>query len=73
MNKLLLTMASAAFLTFSFPTTFTAMAQSDYDRQFLSYPAYNGTDLGVTVNNSGTHFKLWSPQADAVRVNLYDP
>ena len=72
MNKLLLTMASAAFLTFSFPTTFTAMAQSDYDRQFLSYPAYNGTDLGVTVNNSGTHFKLWSPQADAVRVNLYD-
>ena len=43
MNKLLLTMASAAFLTFSFPTTFTAMAQSDYDRQFLSYPAYNGT------------------------------
>lgn len=49
-----------------------ALAQSTFDNQFLTYPAYNGTDLELTVNASGTHFKLWSPSADKVRVNLYD-
>lgn len=49
-----------------------ASAQSDYNKQFLSYPTYNGTDLELSVDASGTHFKLWSPAADAVRLNLYD-
>lgn len=49
-----------------------AMAQSTFDRQFVEYPTYNGNDLELTVNASGTHFRLWSPQAQAVRVNIYN-
>ncbi|MEG0012282.1 MAG: type I pullulanase [Muribaculaceae bacterium] len=39
---------------------------------YLSYPTYNGGDLELTVNNSGTHFTLWSPAAQQARVSLYD-
>ncbi|MDE5969220.1 MAG: type I pullulanase, partial [Muribaculaceae bacterium] len=35
-------------------------------------PDYNGTDLGVTVLPDATQFKLWSPQAQAATVNIYD-
>ena len=38
---------------------------------YASLPSYNGDDLELTVNNTGTHFTLWSPQADEVRVMLY--
>lgn len=49
-----------------------AMAQSAYDAQFITYPTYNGDDLELTVDNSGTHFRLWSPKAQEARVNIYD-
>lgn len=48
-----------------------ANARSAYDRQFENYPTYSGEDLELTVDGSGTHFRLWSPKADAVRLNLY--
>lgn len=41
------------------------------DRQYLDLPAYDGGDLGVVVDNAGTRFALWSPQAQAARVILY--
>lgn len=47
-------------------------AQSDYDSQFLTYPTYNGDDLELTVDASGTSFRLWSPKAQEAVVNLYD-
>lgn len=64
----------AAATCFACAPVFTGQvwAQSNYDQQFVNYPTYNGTDLEVSVNTSGTHFKLWSPAAEAVRVNLYD-
>ena len=49
-----------------------AAAQSQFDQQFVSYPTYSGTDLELTVDESGTHFLLWSPKAEAARVLLYD-
>ena len=49
-----------------------AFAQSAYDAQFVDYPTYSGDDLELTVNASGTHFRLWSPKAQDVVVNLYD-
>ena len=48
------------------------LAQSNYDAQFIEYPSYSGDDLELTVNETGTHFRLWSPKAQAARVNLYD-
>ena len=32
---------------------------------------YKGNDLGVSCTDSGTSFKLWSPSADSVTLNLY--
>lgn len=49
-----------------------ASAQSDYDSQFLTYPTYDGDDLELTVDASGTSFRLWSPKAQEAVVNLYD-
>lgn len=48
-----------------------ANSQSNFDAKFKSYPVYNGEDLELTVNESGTHFKLWSPEAQAAQVNIY--
>lgn len=48
------------------------MAQSAYDAQFIEYPTYNGDDLELLVDNSGTHFRLWSPKAQEAKVNLYE-
>ena len=36
-----------------------------------AYPVYSGDDLELKVDNAGTHFRLWSPGAEAVRLNLY--
>ena len=31
-----------------------------------AYPTYSGDDLELTVDANGTHFRLWSPGAQAV-------
>ncbi len=49
-----------------------ALSQSVSDSRYASFPVYDGNDLGVTVDSRGTHFALWSPEADAVVVNIYD-
>lgn len=65
-------MASALITTAMLAGSQAASAQSQYDEQFAAYPTYQGTDLELTVNDSGTHFKLWSPKATKAFVNLYD-
>lgn len=42
------------------------------DNVLSQLPAYNGTDLELTVDNNSTRFTLWSPEATAARVNIYD-
>ena len=34
--------------------------------------AYSGSDLGAVYSKKGTTFKVWSPNAKAVKVNLYE-
>lgn len=63
---------AAALLACSCATGAAAQTNSTYDAQFIDWPVYNGNDLELTVDNSGTHFKLWSPKAKEARVNLYD-
>lgn len=50
----------------------TACTTTSMESQYASLPAYNGEDLELTVNDNGTHFRLWSPQAEAARVYLYN-
>ena len=47
------------------------MAQNDESR-YDSWPAYTGDDLELKVDASGTHFTLWSPEAESAKVNIYD-
>lgn len=42
------------------------------DSRFSDFPVYNGTDLEMTVDANGTHFALWSPEAQAAEVMLYN-
>lgn len=49
-----------------------AFADTAMENSYLTWPAYDGNDLELKVDNSGTHFTLWSPKAEAVKVNIYD-
>ncbi len=42
------------------------------EERYAEFPAYEGDDLELTVNDSGTHFTLWSPEAQKAQVQLYD-
>ena len=48
-----------------------AQTNSKYDAQFIDWPTYDGSDLELTVDNRGTHFRMWSPKAEAVELRLY--
>ena len=39
--------------------------------EFREHYIYDNDDLGVSCTDSGTSFKLWSPSADSVTLNLY--
>ncbi|MDR2126358.1 MAG: type I pullulanase [Prevotellaceae bacterium] len=38
---------------------------------FDDYPVYNGDDLGLTYSPKSSKFRLWSPAADSVKLNIY--
>lgn len=46
----------------------SASAAVDY----TAWPTYDGADLELAVDPTGTRFALWSPQAEAARVYLYN-
>jgi len=49
-------------------TTGTPQHMND---KFAKFPAYAGEDLEMTVTSAGTIFKLWSPEAQEVKVSIY--
>ncbi len=63
--------AAAALSASALAATPHANAQSAMDQGYNSLPSYDGQDLELLVDQNGTHFALWSPQAQDVRVNLY--
>ena len=66
MNKKLLSAAMIATIGLCSPML--QAAEPDY----ASWPTYSGNDLELLVDQNGTHFTLWSPQAQAVKVKIYD-
>lgn len=68
-HKLLAT----AVITLAACSSIVTMAQNNNpDARFDSFPVYSGDDLELKVDNAGTHFTLWSPEAAAVNVYLFD-
>lgn len=55
-------------LTVAAQTTGTTQHMDD---KFSKFPAYAGEDLEMTVTPAGTIFKLWSPEAQEVKVSIY--
>lgn len=41
------------------------------DARFEEFATYDGNDLELVVNSTGTHFTLWSPEAQDAKVFLY--
>ena len=39
---------------------------------FNKYPVYAGNDLGVSYSSAATVFKIWSPLAENVQLNIYE-
>ena len=64
--KTLLSLAALALAAAS-----PAFAQN-METEYVSWPAYGGTDLEMTVDAQGTRFALWSPKAKAATVYLYN-
>ena len=50
----------------------TVNANNSMESNYASLPSYNGEDLELLVDNSGTHFRLWSPESNAARVLIYN-
>ena len=70
MNKTLPKFTIAA--AFSALVSFNASASTMSEEAFLKYPVYSGDDLELVVTPTATNFTLWSPNAEAVKVNLYN-
>ena len=62
------TMASAALIC---PVAVAQSLPLIPEAQLNAYPTYSGDDLELKVDAAGTHFALWSPGAEAVRLHLY--
>ncbi len=66
--------AAMSILATSAATTamYASTISSDYDAVYATYPVYEGDDLELKVDDEGTHFALWSPEAMAAKVYIYD-
>jgi pullulanase len=49
----------------------TSAIAANVDAVYSTFESYNGNDLELVVDNAGTHFTLWSPEAQAARVMIY--
>ena len=48
----------------------SCMNQPNYE-SVDDYPVYIGTDLGLTYTTEESHFKIWTPAAEEVKLHLY--
>lgn len=49
-----------------------AAAAGKVDAKYLSYPVYEGDGLELSINSGKADFRLWSPEAQAVKFRLYN-
>jgi len=50
---------------------FTALMTDVSSQNYAAYPAYKGTDLGLTYTPASATFRIWSPPAEAAQLLLY--
>ena len=65
-------MASAALSAqFAMANGTAEAGVSDSDVKYLSFPAYEGDGLELTIVGNDARFRLWSPEAEAAELRLY--
>ena len=72
MNKTMTLLSAALLMAGAVTSCQKTTTQGAYDSQFENYPTYNGDDLELAVDSTGTRFRLWSPKAEEVTLNLYN-
>ncbi|MDE5567292.1 MAG: type I pullulanase [Muribaculaceae bacterium] len=50
--------------------SWSAIAENN-DSRFDSFPTYSGSDLELDANAQRANFRLWSPEAEAVKLSIY--
>lgn len=50
----------------------TSCNQRNEHMSFEEYPVYSARDLGLVFNLDEIKYRLWSPPADAVKLNIYE-
>ena len=50
--------------------SWSAIAENN-DSRFDSFPTYSGSDLELDANSQRANFRLWSPEAEAVKLSIY--
>lgn len=60
-----------AMLTLATAVGCNSIQRSSFD-SFDEYPVYEGKWEEMTYSPAGTHFSLWAPTAQEVRVMLYE-
>ncbi len=74
LTVLMITSLSSVCLTANaaeIETAETGALGSYYNVNYLEAKAYNGTDLGSTYTPAKTTWKVWSPEAKSVKLNLF--
>lgn len=65
--------ASSLFITLgNLPIKVSAQSKPLETVRLNTLPSYGGNDLGCVVENGKTGFKIWSPTAQDVRLNIYN-
>lgn len=75
MNKTLMAFCGITLLNLSaMASDIAGKKTADFDSQFSDYPFFSNenNDLELKIDQIGTHFRLWSPHAQAARVILYE-
>jgi pullulanase len=67
-RKFFIQQASVVFLLFCTLNLSAQMQQIPFN----NYPVYGGNDLGVNYSSAATVFKIWSPMAEQVQLNIYE-
>ncbi len=74
LKKLLTGVLTIAMFTGVVSTDLQAIGAADYQAYAaeLDKLAYDGNDLGATYDKNETAFKVWSPKASSVTLDIYD-
>ena len=59
------------FMAAGTPSDVAIASAGNADAKYLAYPVYEGEDLELSIVGNDARFRLWSPEARAVKLRIY--